>query len=630
MLVVGTPEGRVLHANESMIAKLGYSLEELDALGILGVHPEHLRHEAEEIFAAMFRGERDTCPLPLRRKDGTLLPVETRVSFGRWSGQACIFGVMKDLTKEQEALQKFDKLFELNPSMMALSLLPERRFVDVNQAFVTSLGYSREQLVGKTAQELGIFANPGAMRRSSEILQREGRVRDFETTIRTADGSLRTGLFSGEVVEVQGRQYFLTVMIDITERKLAEEELRRAKRQAEAASKAKSEFLANMSHEIRTPLNGVIGFTDLLRRTPLSPIQQQYVDNANVSGRALLEIISDILDFSKIEAGMMALEIVRTDMVELLRNSVDIVRFSADQKKLEALLDIDRSLPRFAMVDPIRLKQILANLLGNAVKFTERGEVELKVVHEPLEEKRGRLRISVRDTGIGISESQRDKLFKAFSQADSSTTRKFGGTGLGLVISDMLARKMGSGIRLESVPGEGSTFSLDLVVETDDGEARDTAGASVAAKPEAPLHVADEPTPKSTILVVEDVEMNILLVTNVLAALYPAAKLLEATNGLDAVETYRNEQPDLVLMDVHMPGMDGLEATRRIRALEAETGRRATIVALTAGVSMEEQERCIASGMDTFLTKPIAPDKLKRVLDGFVQIRQCPSTSEGH
>ncbi|AGX87831.1 signal transduction histidine kinase [Candidatus Symbiobacter mobilis CR] len=1315
MVVVATPEGRVLYANDSMIKKLGYSVEELDALGILNLHPAANRQEAEEIFAAMFRGERATCPLPVQRKDGTLVPVETRVSFGKWNSQGCIFGVIKDLSKEQEALQKFDKLFDLHPSMMALTLLPYRRYMEVNRAFLTNLGITREQIIGKTAMELEIMADPDAMRQSREILQRDGRIRNMELQFHTANGTLRDGLLSGEIIDVQGKKYLLSVMLDITEqkqtqkklqaerdqllslfhsidesisivdptnhellyvnqhlsallpegcigkkcytaihgrdtpchfctndiifqnknqpyrwefynrhldrhyvlidrviqwldgrdvrfelaiditdRKKAEEALQREKelftagpvftiewspsehwpvravssnveqilgysptemmspefrysklihpedidrvvkevlhnianhldtyeqsyrihtkggeyrwfydftmltydehgsltgirgylydqtvqktaelqlaaertrlagiiegthvgtwewnvqtgetifndrwariightledispisiktwekcahpddlqtsgallakhfageidyyefesrmlhkngewvwvldrgrvatwtadgkpllmlgthqditerKKAEAmivaqstlqqtlmdisnafinvplerteailheslerlgrfthvdrayvffydfhkqtcrnthewcregvapqieqlqdvplevipewvmhhrngkvmcipdvaalppenglrrllesqgiqsvmalpmmvgsecigfvgfdavrerhhfsgkeqtllqlfalmlvnlfqrnkvhdelvqavqcaqdASKSKSEFLANMSHEIRTPLNGIIGFTDLLRKTQLTPLQQQYIDNANVSGHTLLGIINDILDFSKIEAGMMSLEIINTDMIELLDHSVDLVKYSANKKNLEVLLDIDPAMPRFAMVDPIRIQQILANLLGNAVKFTEEGEVELQVLYTQLEGTQGRFRFAVRDTGIGITETQKDKLFKAFSQADSSTTRKFGGTGLGLIISDMIAKKMGSKIYIDSTPGQGATFFLDLVTDAEHGAKRDAStiqhiqrclviddnahnrqilermleqwGIAVescdngltalqwletsqpfdailcdyhmpyidgleviqmirqklrltprilpiillhSSSDNAELHKkcdelgvrfrmtkpvksqnlfdflcnlstkmeGDAATipgetntterrkqpqtdmPRYSILIAEDVAMNMIVIKGLIQMTYPSITILEANNGIATVEQYTKERPDLILMDVQMPEMDGLDATKIIRDLETHTGKHVPIVALTAGAFKEEQARCLAAGMDAFLTKPIDLEKLTEVLHQFLAEPRNPS-----
>lgn len=524
------------------------------------------------------------------------------------------------------------------------------------------------------------------------------------------------------------------------------EELISAKISAETANKAKSEFLANMSHEIRTPLNGVIGFTDLLQNTPLSPVQQQYVKNANISGRNLLGIINDILDFSKIEAGMMELEILKTDLVELLGQGADIIKYAADNKNLEVLLNIDTKMPRFANVDPIRLKQIFANLLSNAVKFTESGEIELKVSYTAIDSKRGLFNFSVRDTGIGISEEDQTKLFKSFSQADSSITRKYGGTGLGLIISEMIAKKMGSTINISSTLGKGTTFYFDLVTDIEYGQKIEKVAFKTfkrclviddnennriilehtminwgiecvscdngldalkiietsepydviicdyhmpiidgletikrirekliestdkvpiillhsssdnetiikkckeygvrfrLTKPvkseelytylcfiespvkanaiqEKELDVVEKPV-KQTILLVEDVAMNMLLVESLLKKLLPDARIIKAKNGNEAVLQWQKEQPELVLMDIQMPELDGVDATKKIRELEKNTQNRTPIIALTAGALKEEQEKSIAAGMDDFLTKPIDPVKLLKTLTRFLK-----------
>jgi PAS domain S-box-containing protein len=617
------------------------------------------------------------------------------------------------------------------------------------------------------------------------------------------------------------------VLIDITEQKQLEEQLISEKEKAEAATLAKSQFLANMSHEIRTPLNGLIGFTDLLKNTPLTPEQQQYVNNANVSGHTLLGIISDILDFSKIEAGMLELEVHKTDLFTLMEDSIDVVRFIAEQKGLELLLNISEDAPRYAHVDPVRLKQVLANLLSNAVKFTESGEVELKLVTDYLDGNMARLSFSVRDTGIGISESQYEKLFSAFSQADTSTTRKFGGTGLGLSISEMIANKMGSKIRFTSKPGEGATFNFDIVVPIEEGEQAGLArlgaaeqspiseagfskqstadsggqnlsgnqkgqvieqfvanGASVdvGQNPHLPVqdlsgrclliddnassraiqermlrllglecasysaaqdvlslkiapgdfdviiidytmpgmdgletirrlgelhgltpekqhfillhssvesaslfrqcetlgitsflskpvrkralldtllsmnlsrtttsaHQADVHVPASTgdeaaktqgvicnqpdnhpacdckssvprILIAEDVMMNMILLKAVLKSACPEAEIFEASDGKKAVERYTAVQPDIIFMDIQMPEMDGLDASRQIRALESSSGKRTPIVALTAGVLKEEKDHCFEAGMDEFLTKPLDARIIGTVLKKYRQ-----------
>lgn len=533
---------------------------------------------------------------------------------------------------------------------------------------------------------------------------------------------------------------------DITGQKRIEETLLFAKMESDSANRAKSEFLANMSHEIRTPLNGVIGFTDLLLRTPLSKIQQQYAKNANTSGHSLLGIINDILDFSKIEAGKMEIDWIKADIIELAELTSDIVKYHASQKNIELLLNIQQGIPRFAYMDPTRLKQILVNLLGNAVKFSESGEVELKVTFTQFDESTGEFVFSVRDTGIGISEEQKKNLFKAFSQADTSTTRKFGGTGLGLTISNMLAEKMGSKIEVISEPGKGSCFYFTLKTNFEIGEKlniseltsisrllviddnfnnrmilehtcqewgieyegienghdaiqlietskpfdviivdyqmpdingldtikliRNQLNLSPEKQPIILLHsssddieiyeeckklgvifnltkpvkssellhylknIQNQPetialergnnrSPKMeslindaspVILVAEDVVINMILVTTLIKQMIPNVIICEAKNGQEAFEKTISKNPDLIIMDIQMPIMSGIESTIAIRKFEKGKGNRVPIVALTAGAIKGEEERCRESGMDDFLTKPLEHKKLHTIL----------------
>ncbi|AXJ01301.1 Signal transduction histidine kinase [Cyclonatronum proteinivorum] len=328
-----------------------------------------------------------------------------------------------------------------------------------------------------------------------------------------------------------------------------EESLIIATEQADAASKAKSQFLANMSHEIRTPLNGVIGFTDLLKETELSDAQKQYVESANISGHILLGIINDILDFSKIEAGMMSLESNKTDIIELIENSVEIIRFAADKKRLEVLLNVGKNIPRYAWTDPVRLKQILANLLGNAVKFTEAGEIELHVSCTPLDDVQSRLRFEIRDTGIGISEENQKKLFRHFSQADISTTRKYGGSGLGLAISQMIAHKMGSSIHMQSEEGKGSVFSFEITTRTENGN---------QLSPDDISHIRH-------VLITDDNANNLTILENLL--IRNGIQVTSCRSGAETLKELESgaDHFDLLICDYHMPEMDGLETIRRIR-----------------------------------------------------------------
>ena len=382
-----------------------------------------------------------------------------------------------------------------------------------------------------------------------------------------------------------------------------------------AASDAKSGFLANMSHEIRTPMNGVIGMIDSLLGTSLTVGQRESAQTIQSSAYSLLLIINDILDFSKIEAGKMTFEQVDFDLKEIIKNTIDLMATLAQGKGLHLSECIQEGTATDLVGDPTRLRQVLLNLLSNAIKFSEEGSVLLEIAQTSEIDDEVEISFSVHDTGIGMSEEAQEKLFQSFTQADTSTTRKYGGTGLGLAICRKLVELMGGTIEVTSTLGKGSTFSFSLqFTKQKSFVSIDRAPTAVSELSPATQTTADPASANGTrILLAEDGKTNQMVAVQVLKKLGYTADI--ALNGREAVEAWRHKKYDIILMDCNMPEMDGYEATRKIRELEAERNLKPTqIIAMTASVMMEDRELCIAAGMNDFTTKPVDQHALKTAL----------------
>lgn len=671
------------------------------------------------------------------------------------AGRHHVYAHIMDITDRKIAERQINALaavVENSDNIIVVKDL-DLRVIATNSAFANAVGSdSYNELIGKTDAEIfGVSPDTEPVKsymadeRRAQTLAK-GDYITIEEPVKTNSGELRTVLTKKYPIYDNHGTLIATgnISTDITDRIHSESELQKAKDQAEKANVAKSEFLSNMSHEIRTPINSVIGFTDLLLKTNLNSLQQQYTENVNVSARALLGIINDILDFSKIEAGMLELDIIQTDLIQTVSDTIDIIKYQSCTKGLSLTLDLQPNMPRYAELDPVRLQQILLNLLNNAVKFTESGEIQFIIEFHPIDNKKGTFHFTVKDTGIGITPEQQTKLFKSFSQADSSITRKFGGTGLGLIISNMLAKRMDSQIQLESEYGVGSTFSFsitttyehfmtkkspislqsvlllsinpyqlsvlkrmlthwgidcigvttpELAIEhltsaspdmllTDyrlpDGnglellnQLKQTLGETplppiifffdpcdnfdhklqldamenrisiikpilpdklyecmqqvlkkVPIRPQAVPSLSVEPMgiQAKRILIVEDVPMNMNLVKSFLHVILPNVHVLEATNGIEAIRMCESQHIDLIFMDIQMPELDGIKATKKIRQLQNSPSKYIPIIALTAGTLKEDKEKALAAGMNDFVTKPIELETMKRMVKKYLNL----------
>ena len=564
LLVIG--EGAlIVFAGGAGLRELGY--EPTEVIGKLAaefIHPDDVAEQSQLARRAVTEpGVSVRSEARIRHHDGSWISCEiisrlTRVP----NSKTVLITTMRNITERLEATRKAQKsaetlrqVFEASHDVISVNRYSDGNYIDTSTAFGVS-GFNTKDVIGKTSNDIGIWANRAQFKDFVTQLNQRGRVSNLEVDFKLKDGTIEPNLISATIAELNGEKCVVSFARNISKIKKTEIELRAAREDALAASRAKSEFLSSMSHEIRTPMNAILGMTDLVLETELTTEQRRYLDVVVNNGNALLELINSILDLAKIEAGRVNLEAVDFDVVELTERVADTLALRAHEKDIELAVRFEAGLDTALVGDPLRLRQVLINLIGNAIKFTERGEVVVSVKRNREGAGKGSLLFAVSDTGVGIPTESLPTIFSEFTQADSSTTRKYGGTGLGLAIVTRLVALMGGKVWVESEPGKGSIFYFTVEL----GLANSALGpAMVAAQPSLMDMRA---------LVVDDNPTNRIIVKEMLEA--KGAVVSEASSaieGLRAIEgALASEHPiQLLLLDCVMPGLNGFEMAKLVR-----------------------------------------------------------------
>ncbi len=506
-------------------------------------------------------------------------------------------------------------------ALFAKDAAHDYRYILLNRKAEEMFCLSAEKAVGKTDKDFFSSEEANFFRETDEkVMAEQQMVIVEEEPITTPKGTFMGHTIKVPIYDAAAQPHILLGMTeDVTDRARAREELRLAKEKAENSDKAKSEFLANMSHELRTPLNSILGTISLLQEMSAAGEQKQMIDTVAISSKSLLDIVNDILDLSKIEAGALQLEKIGFDLSYVLRNVIDRLEPLAHLKHLTIMPPVETSVP-FVLGDPSRIERVFTNLISNAIKYTDQGYVRVHVSYRTNSHGHILYRCEVTDTGIGIPADKHDAIFEKFTQADSSITRRYGGTGLGLAITRQLVEMMGGQIGVVSKPGVGSTFWIEILYAVTNEVYREGKKHATLAK------YNSIPASEARILIAEDHPMNQVLMERLMKRFgIPHFKIV--ADGLSAVSAFKNDKWDMILMDCHMPEKSGYDASLEIRTFEQQHGGHIPIIAMTANAMVGERDKCLASGMDEYISKPIIIDDMADLIGQWVELPEKATPS---